>query len=458
MEKTYQRLDSKFKYFAQGLIGSLWLPLALLAFVTDAKAQSISLISDEETEQLLDKITKPLFDAAGISFKKNNIYIVDDASLNAFVSDGNRLFVHTGTIIAADSANELSGVIAHETGHIAGGHILRQKLKDREMQEINLVSALLAGTAAAASGRGDAAMAVLLGSQSSTLNHYLQYRTSEERSADEYAVKALSQTHQSPQGILTFMKRIAKQNNLNGVDETPYFRTHPVTRERISFFEKALSESAYENKAQYEEEFARVKAKLFAYLNTPEKTLRKYPLTDNSTAAQYARAIAAFKKLQFDTAQQDLDKLLQKEPNNPYFYELKGQIALETGKPNEAEKYYRQAVKLQPNSALLQISLAQAIIENTPTQNKLQEAINLLNKSLLVRPMSFSQLLLARAYGALGNNAAAQYAAAEYSARIGAVETAKHQAEEAKAANPSAQLSLKIDDLLLRLENMTKSN
>lgn len=216
------------------------LSLAFLAFMAakPTAAQGISLISDEETEQLLGKIARPLFTAAKVRFNRNDIYIVDDPTLNAFVADGNALFVHTGTIIAADSPNELAGVIAHETGHIEGGHILRQKLKNQELQGVTLASAILAGTAAALSGRGDAAMAVMLGTQSSALTHYSRYRTQEERSADEAAMKLLNKTGQSPAGMLTFMKRISTRNTMSGIEEIPYFRTHPITRERISFLKK----------------------------------------------------------------------------------------------------------------------------------------------------------------------------------------------------------------------------
>ena len=452
VEKAHQRLVCCFNLF-QRLISGL-MPLLAFLVCTPAYAQNISLVSDEETEQLLGKITEPLFRAAGVSYDRNNIYIVNDNTLNAFVTDGNALFVHTGTIVNAESPNELSGVIAHETGHIAGGHILRQKLKNKEMQDITLASALLAGAAAAAGGRSDAAVAVMLGSQTSALTHYMRYRTNEERAADESAVTFLEQTQQSPQGMLTFMKRINALQTLNGLEETPYFRSHPVTRERISFFEKAVETSSLSAKDKLQDEFDRVKAKLYAYLNSPEATLRKYPENDKSVPALYARSISAFKQLNIRKAQNLLDELIKKEPDNPYFHELKGQIFLETGHVAEAIKEYRKALAHAPQSYLLQISLAQALLENSPTPQNAQEAINLLNKALIKRPNGMSWQLLSRAYGILGKTAEASYAAAEYSLYIRAYDTAKRQAEQAKAAHPSPTLALKIDDLLLRLKNM----
>lgn len=457
MEKINQGItpfcDWKIKKLITGVI-------LVLAFFTcrNVYAQNISLISDEETEQLLGKITAPLYKAAGVKFNRNEIYIVDDPTLNAFVADGNNLFIHTGTIINADSPNELAGVIAHETGHIAGGHILRQKLKNREMQEVTLASAILAGTAAAVSGRSDAAMAVLLGSQSSAISHYTKYRTEEERSADDAAISLLDKTQQSPEGMLTFMKRISKQNTLNGIQETPYFRTHPVTTERITFFEQAVKESPFRDDQKLQENFNRVKAKLYAYLNQPAVTLKKYPLKDKSITARYAQSIAYFKQLNLDQALKIINSLIKDEPQNPFFHELKAQVYLETGQIKQAKEEYQKAYKLLPDSYLMQISLAQAILEDNPTPAEVNEAVNLLSKALIKRPAGFSWLLLSRAYGLQGNQAAANYAAAEYSLRIGATDTARRQALEAKNKKPNPKLALKIEDLLSRTEQILKNN
>lgn len=187
MEKI-NRITGFFRKTVTGLICSV---LLQSAFLSDAAAASISLISDEETEQFLARQLRPVFKAAGIPFNRNNIYIVNDDSLNAFVGDGNNMFVHTGTLMKANDENEIAGVLAHETGHIMGGHILRQKIKLQNMQQISLASMLAAGAAAAATGRADAAIAIMMGTQSSMLNAMLAYQVEEERSADESAVKLL---------------------------------------------------------------------------------------------------------------------------------------------------------------------------------------------------------------------------------------------------------------------------
>lgn len=194
------------------------------------------IISDDETESLLRRITEPVFNAAGIAFNPDKLYIVSDPTLNAFVSDGNYLFIHTGTLINADNVNQLSGIIAHESGHIAGGHIVRQKLQISKLQTLSVASLIAAGAAAAASGRGDAALAVMLGSQSSLLNSLTSYQVQEERSADESAVQYLRKLGQSPAGLSAFIKKIRDSNRLNGYEEIPYFRTHPMSIERLNFF------------------------------------------------------------------------------------------------------------------------------------------------------------------------------------------------------------------------------
>ena len=438
-------------FFRKTVIGLICSVLLQSAFLSDASAASISLISDEETEQFLARQLRPVFKAADIPFNRNNIYIVNDDSLNAFVGDGNNMFVHTGTLMKANDENEIAGVLAHETGHIMGGHILRQKIKLQNMQQISLASMLAAGAAAAATGRADAAIAIMMGTQSSMLNAMLAYQVEEERSADESAVKLLQKTEQSPAGMRNFMKKIDRQNRLNGIAENPYFRTHPVTAERISFLNNAVRQSPFPAPAQPSNEFLRIKAKLSAFMEEPRKVLQKYPPSDKSTPARYAQAIVFFRMLKLNQSLKILNELIAEEPENPYFHELKGQIFMETGKIKPARTEYQKALSLLPNSALFQINLAQAVLEDNPNRNELEHTAEILNKSLLQRPDTYGWLLLSRAYGGLNDTANSNYAAAEYSLRIGAAETARRQANTALTANSSPQLRLKIDDLLNRI-------
>lgn len=451
MEKINQKLTSSKKNTVSRLIIGFWLILAFLP-LRDALGQ-MSIISDEETEQYLAKVIRPIFQTAGIPFNRNKIYIVNDNSLNAFVGDGNNLFIHTGTLLKADNTDQISGVLAHETGHILGGHILRQKIKNQSMQEASLASLVLAGAAAAASGRGDVAVAVMLGSQSSLLSNYMAYRVEEERSADDAAVKLLYKRQTSPQGLLQFMKKIQKQNALNGIEESDYFRTHPVTSERVRFLEQAVKQSPYHQDHSLDSEFQRIKAKLYGFLQEPAQTFKRYPLSDTSIAARYAQAIAYFKQLNFGKALRMIDALSAEEPDNPYFYELKAQIYMEQGNLKAAKEAYGKVLKLRPDAALLQVDWAQAALAVSPSPAELKNIIAVLNRSLQQRPSAMGWLLLSQAYDQNGQTAYAEYAAAEYSLRIGAADIAKRQAENAQRKNPPAALRLKLDDLLRRIKN-----
>jgi len=450
VEKVDKRLIVDLNKVLRGLLGSLILLAAFLPF--DVKAKSLALISDEETETYLANVVKPLFRAAGIKFYRDNLYIVNDNSLNAFVSDGNRLFVHTGTIIKAQSLDELSGVLAHETGHIMGGHIIRQKLRSKDLSYMTLASAILAGASAAA-GQGDAAMAVLLGGQASALNQFVRYRTEEERSADEAAVMLLNKTGQSVEGMLNFMKKIKNENILSGQEEIPYFRTHPITAERIAFFENNVNKKTT---AKNEEDFERIKAKLKAFLQDTKQTLSEYPTEDKSIAAQYAHAIVYMKKLEFKKALQKINSLIMTEPDNPFFYELRGQILSEIGDISAAKKDFAKAYHILPQSHLMQINYAQAILENNPDIADAQKAVNLLNRAIKKVPSSYGWMLLSRGYGVIGDMAAANYAAAEYSMMIGNIDIAQKQIEIADKLPSSAEIELKIDDLRLRIKKLKK--
>ena len=217
------------------------LPVLIFSFcILSFNATALSFISDDESESLVQNIVKPIFQTADIAFNPNKILIANDSTLNAFVSDGNYLVIHSGTLMNADNVNELNGILAHEAGHIAGGHIVRQKIRIGQAQIASVASLIAAGAAAAASGNAEAALAVMLGSQSSLLNSMTAYQMQEERSADESAVKYLKQLNQSSLGLKNFMQKSARTNRLNGYYDIPYFRTHPLNSERVAFFNQAV--------------------------------------------------------------------------------------------------------------------------------------------------------------------------------------------------------------------------
>lgn len=425
-------------------------------FCKPAAAEGITLISDAETQNFLAEIIRPLYRAAGVNFDARKIFIVNDNSLNAFVSDGNYMFVHTGTLLEAQNTNEISGILAHETGHIMGGHIVRQKLKLQKMQYVMLGSMIAAGAAAISTGRGDAAMAVMLGSQSSAINNILHYQTQEERSADESAIKLLAQTKQSTQGLQNFMNKIRKRNALSGIAESPYFRTHPMTAERISHFAEASKNNHFSTRHPLDEKFAMIKAKLSAFLLDKQKVARMYPENNDTFASRYAQSILAFRQNNITKALRLIDELITKQHNNPYFHELKGQFLFESGKIKESVTEYETALKLLPNNYLLQLSLAQALLENNPSNTEVKHVINLLQKSLITEPTPIAWQLLSRAYDMNNQRASSLYAAAEFSYGMDNLEIAKKQLENARKAGADKSLSLKISDLEQRIKDDLK--
>jgi predicted Zn-dependent protease len=424
--------------------------------ISVAAEADMVLISDTETQDYLAGVVKPLYNAAGLTFDKNHLLIVRDNSLNAFVSDGNYMFVHTGTILAADDTNELAGILAHETGHIMGGHIVRQKLKLEKMQYVLLGSMIAAGATAVSTGRGDAAMAVILGSQSSMINHMLHHQIQEERAADESAVILLDKTKQSTAGLLRFMQKIQKHNLQSGISETDYFSNHPLTSERISHFTEVGKHNHYPAKSSLDAKFALVQAKLSGYLEDAARVWRRYPKEGASAAAKYAHSILYFRQSKLSQAYKLVDELIAEHPNNPYFYELKGQFLFENGRVKESVSAYEKALALLPEAPNLQFSLAHALLESSEDKAVAKRAIMLLQKAQLKQPMTEGWLLLSRAYDTIGNRSASLYAAAEFSYDIGNLPAAEKQLEQAGKTATDKALKLKISDLSERVKEEIK--
>jgi len=350
-------------------------------------------------------------------------------------------------LLHADNVNQISGVLAHETGHIAGGHIARQKLQIDKMQTMATISLIAAGAAAAASGRGDAAMAIMLGSQSTFLNAMTAYQFQDERSADESAVRYLEQTGQSPAGLKAFIRKLQTGQRLSGYEEQPWFRTHPMSAERLEFYDRSLASSSGSTTSPLDEKYQRIKAKLSAFLLPVKRARQLYPASDKTEAGQYAHAILDYRQGKISQALQTLDDLIRAHPKNPYYHELKGQFLLETGQVEKAEKSYRQARVLNPNAFGTISGWARAALEMPPQKRRLGEIIHQLNHLQRLRPTLGGWLLLSRAYQEDGRPAEALYAAANYSAVTGNIALAHRQIEQALKANPSPELKTKLADL-----------
>jgi len=379
---------------------SFW--VGLLSGQHGATAKGLSLIRDAEIENTIRAYATPVFRVAGLTPEAIRIYLVNDDSLNAFVAGGQNLFINTGLLTRSDNASQIIGVIAHETGHIAGGHLSRTQDALSKSTGPAILGYILGGAAALATGRGDVATAIVAGGQSIAERGFLSYSRAQEGSADQAALKYLDATHESARGLLEFMHVLENQELLSTASQDPYIRSHPLSRDRIDTLENHVKTSPYSDVPPTPFELsshARIKAKLMAFLSAPARTLATYKKSDGSVAARYARAIAYFKSGKIDTSLELLDDLLRENPDDPYFNELRGQILFESGRIPEALVYYQKATDLLPDSFLIRRDLARAQIE-TGKPELLDDAIRNLRLSLPREPESaFTWRLLATAYG-----------------------------------------------------------
>ncbi|PZO68828.1 MAG: peptidase M48 [Pelagerythrobacter marensis] len=345
--------------------------LALFALGAQPVAAQ-SILRDAETEALLQDMATPLVRAAGLS--QVDIVLVNDPSINAFVAGGQAIYIHSGLIDAADTANEVQGVIAHELGHIAGGHIIRGGEAMESATRISLLSLLL-GVGAALAGAGDAAMGAIMAGQRAAMGKFLAFSRVQESSADAAGVKYLSEAGISGRGSLAFFGKLQNQEFRYGIsqdDEQAFVRTHPLSGDRIARLrEDYTRDSAWEapDDAALEMRFQRVKAKLYGYLSTPQRTLQRYPESDQSVPARYARAYAWHKDAQIDRALAETTDLLASAPADPYFLELEGQVLLESGRPAEALPALRQASALTAHQPLIASLFGHALIATEDRAN-----------------------------------------------------------------------------------------
>jgi predicted Zn-dependent protease len=354
--------------FAARLI--MLLALTFAVAVRPAMAQSI--LRDAETEQLLRDISKPLVQAAGLRPEDFQVMMIHDRSINAFVAGGQIVYIHSGLIDAADNANEVQGVIAHEIGHITGGHIIRFQEGATAATGIVLLSLLL-GAAAIAAGGGEAGAGIMAAGQQAAMGKFFAFLSTQESSADQAGATFLGKAGVSGKGSIAFFKKLLNQELRYGIpQDNSYMRTHPLSGTRISNLENTYKKDpAWDTPTDpaLEARFQRIKAKLAGYSNDPKQTLIRYPESDRSVPARYARAYAWHKSAYPDKATGEIDALLQTAPDDPYFLELKGQILLESGKPEEALASLRHAVACAPDQPLIASLFGHALISTEKEEN-----------------------------------------------------------------------------------------
>jgi predicted Zn-dependent protease len=404
----------------------------------------IPMIRDAEIEQLLRDYTTPILHVAGLSQQNIQVVIINEKSFNAFVMDAHRIFVNSGAITQATVPNQLIGVLAHETGHIVGGHLskMRQALANAQTAAIVAmllgVGAVVAGARSGSVGAGDAGLAAITAPQSYLMHTLLAYQRAQEEQADRAGVRFLSATGQSAKGMYDTFKKFADEMMFSRAYIDPYVQNHPMPSERMAALAELTKTPYWDKKDPPELQFRHdmARAKLAGFLERADTVMRRYPATDTSMPARYARAIAAHRFGDIRSAVAQIDGLIEAMPNNPYFYELKGQALLESGRPAEAVAPLRCAVEMAPNPALIQILLAQALIATNNKQNA-AEAVPLLRAAIAKEPESgdaYEQL--AMAYGHNGNLADADLASAQAAFARGDNKTARELAARAKMRFP----------------------
>ena len=401
--------------------GALCAAVLLAPLHVQAQDAGINLIRDTEIEETLHVDSDPIFRAAGLNPKDVNILLVGDKELNAFTANGQLIAVNTGLIIETATPNELEGVIAHETGHAAGGHNARSGDMERAAMRPFLLSLGL-GILAAAAGAPDAGIALIGSSQYFGALGMLTYSRSQEAAADQAAVTYMERAGKSPRGLVQFFERFRYEEVFSEARRFPFFQSHPVSGERIELLRRRAEEQPHYSQVDTPEEQFRhdvMKAKLAAFINPPQQTYIKYSEKDRSFPARYARAIAYYKALETEHALASIDSLIAEYPDNPYLWELKGQVYFEVGKSREAEAAHRRAVELKPGAPLLRINLAQAIIASGDAHRS-DEAISELQKALAVEAdNAFAWRLMSQAYDAKGEGGQARLATAEERYAVG---------------------------------------
>jgi len=398
MLKSYRNLGLKTKlhtFFLQLFFFFLCFSIAYPAF-------AVPLIRDAEIEHTLRVYGDPIFKAAGVNPNSVKLFIVNDDSLNAYVAGGQNMFIHTGLIMATNTPDVLMGVMAHETGHIAGGHLARgtEQLKNAALGSI--LTFVLGAAAAVASKQPEAAAAVISGGQNVVMKNYLSFTRANEQAADQSALNSLDKLGISSEGLLKMFEILQRNERAHPSSPDPYMLTHPLTRDRVDFVREHTQKSKIPE-GQYPKQYLalhqRMVAKLYGFIESPEKTMRKYPVSDKSVAGRLARAVAYYKMPDTERAIAEMDGLIEESPKDPFFHELKGQILFENGKVNEAANEYKIAVNLLPDSALILADLGKVeIAQDLPST--LRPAISHLEKSTNLDNSNASTWhLLATAYG-----------------------------------------------------------
>ena len=431
----------------------------LLCLITFSTLVSANIIRDAEIENFLEEISHPIFSEANLNLNSVDIYIFNDKSINAFVACGQKIFVNTGLIQSFETPSMLRGVMAHETGHIAGGHLARSD-EALERAQTPMIVGLLLGIGAAIAGDGDAAQALLLGSQQIAQGMVAKYSRSQESAADQAAIKYLEGIKKSSNGMLEVLYKFANQEALSSNRQSVIVRSHPISRDRIRSLEQKVNKSQFINERDNEKilfQYKMIQAKLDGFLNNPNDVIRKAKKDSSLIFNKYSLAVAYYRKALLKESLSALNEMINQYPNNPWFYELKGQVLYESGKIRESIIPYRKSLSISPNEPLLMVALATALnaLEN---KNNAIEAISLLKKSLMHdQKNTQTWFQLAISYSRINDIGNAELASAERHFLTGNVKMASFHAKKSLKYNKNSSISkLRAQDIVLDSENKSK--
>ena len=401
-----------------------------------------ALLRDAEIEQLLRDYTRPILRAAGLEKQNIQVVIINDGGFNAFVADGRRIFVNYGALMKSETPNQIIGVLAHETGHLAGGHLSKMREQMAQAQTQMIIAMLLGAGAMVAGARGgsgsgltNAGAAAIAGPQEMIKRSLLSYVRQQEENADRAGVKFLTTTGQSAKGMYETFKRFSNDILFSAHGADPYLQSHPMPVERVAALEGLARSSPYWDKKDdpaLQLRHDMMRAKTSAFMERQDTVYRRYPLSDTSLPARYAHAIATYRHGDLNSALAKIDGLIQLQPSNAYFYELRGQALLERGKPSDAVAPLRKAVQLSHSAPLIEMLLGQALVASNNNAYT-DEAIAILRAAVsreTEAPIGYSQL--AMAYGRKGDYAQADLASAQAAYLRGDRKTARDLASRAK--------------------------
>lgn len=427
--------------------------------VMPAQAQGMGLLQDTETERLIWSYEEPILKVAGIDPQAVHIYIVNDTGLNAFVAEGQNIFVNAGLFIQLKNPNELVGVLAHETGHMAGGHLTRGS-DAMSKATIPMILSMIAGVGAMIAGAGEAGMVLMGMGQGIAEAQFMQFSRAQEATADQMGQRYLRLTHQSGMGMVNVFNRMANEMAQMVKNPERFASSHPADRDRVALMEKEANASPYRDVPDSPASvhaFRMIKAKVIGYLLPVNEVLTHYPESNKTDEARYARTMAYLRKPELAKALSEIQSLVKEEPNNPYFYEVLGQAYVSMGQPAKGIEPFRKSVSLLPNAPDLRVSLAAAMIA---TENKANEASAIEQLRIALQQKSdqpFAWYQLAQAYSDIGNTPMANLATAELRYYTGDIQQAAIFAIRARQGLPQGSADWQhANDILAMVQPLLK--